>query len=84
MSVDEVISVLIEKWDDWRAEADSEAQHQQDPVAGESIMREKIRPLLQREAQERSEARRMEQEQRDEEDYARYLEYLDGQNREQP
>ena len=48
MSVDDAITVLIDKWDDWRAESDNEAQHQQDPRAGELVMREKLRPLLQR------------------------------------
>lgn len=48
MNTDTAITRIIDNWDDWEAEAGQASQIEQDPHAGELVLRGKIRDVLDR------------------------------------
>ena len=48
MTIDTAITRIIDGWDGWTGEAMHDAQVEQDPRAGEAVMRDRLRSVLEK------------------------------------
>jgi hypothetical protein len=48
VNIETAITRIIDNWDDWQSEAGQAAQVEQDPRAGEFVLRSKLRDVLEK------------------------------------